>query len=110
MLTSAILALASPSDGPQMTIFRVYLLVVLGILISIVLPMLRRLLPETGVALTLTTFWQAIKPYVGIGAVSIVAAVLVLAFAGEAAKSWSWQSALLAGYAWDSTLQKVGKS
>ncbi len=94
----------------QLTIMRAYELVVVGIVISIVLPMLRKLLPSAGAALAVKEYWPEVRPYVGIGAVSLVAAVIVLAFAGEAAKSWSWQSAILAGYAWDSTLQKVGKS
>ena len=109
-LTGSVLiaAVGNASLDQKLTIIQAYELVVLGIIVSIVLPILRRLvpIPDGGPK----ALQSAVRPYLVIGAVSLVAAVLVIAFAGESAKNWSWQTALLAGYAWDSTLQKIGKS
>lgn len=81
-----------------------YAYCVAGILVSIVLPLLRRLLPKPA-ALTLDLSpW---KRYLGIGLFSLITAVIVIAFGKSSVASWLWYDALLAGYAWDSTLQKV---
>jgi hypothetical protein len=49
--------------------------------------------------------WQTIRPYVATGIFSLVAAVLIVAAMGDRLDSWS--AALIAGYTWDSTLQKL---
>jgi hypothetical protein len=78
-----------------------YLLVSLGIAISIVLPLVRALLPlPSPLAPVLPS-----GPYLAIGTVSLLTAVLILAF--NDGQFSSPYTALLAGYAWDSTLQKV---
>ena len=88
----------------------------LGILISIVLPILRASLPKPPVASapalpgTPRTPWFLVvaRPYVIVGAFSFLTAILIVALAGETLKSWNM--AILAGYAWDSTLQKLAKA
>ena len=88
-----------------------YGFVVLGIVMSIVLPLLRHLLPQSSsTKAVLPPWWERVKPYLVVGAFSISVALLVLAFGGEAAAKWSWQTAVLSGYAWDSTLQKIAKA
>jgi len=84
---------------------------VVGILLSIVLPMLKRLMPkvEPGVSEARASYfsvvWPKIKPYVVIGIFSILTGIIVIAFAGDSLADE--RAAILAGYAWDSTLQKL---
>ena len=80
-----------------------YGFVVEGILISLALPLLRKLLPIPKANNKET----ALSTYLVIGAFSLLTALLVVAFGGPQTKNWYWYTALLAGYAWDSTLQKV---
>src|ERR1700744_406569 len=90
-----------------------YLAVVRGILLSTALPILRSLLPRPPAAAAALAVdggvWAELRPFVVIGSFSVLTAVLVLAFAGDAFHQWKWYQALLAGYAWDSTLQKASK-
>lgn len=94
-----------------MTFLETYLVCALGIVISIILPILRKSLPqvsdggERGGEIFLARVWRVARPYVVIGIFSLVAGLLIVAFAGDLLKDW--KTALLAGYAWDSTLQKV---
>jgi hypothetical protein len=94
--------------------FPIYLACVIGILISIVLPILRGLLPKpppppTAAAAPtfLTALWDLAKPYLVVGLFSLLTALLIIALAGDALIDQ--KTALLAGYAWDSTLQKLTK-
>jgi hypothetical protein len=87
-----------------MTFWQMYMLAVLGILISVALPILKRALPRVAKD-GLGDLWEVAKPYLAVGAFSLLTALLVIAFAGDTIKTW--QAALLAGYAWDSTIQKV---
>jgi hypothetical protein len=48
---------------------------------------------------------EAAKPYVILGAFSLVVSILIIAFLSK--EIATWQSALIAGYLWDSTLQKI---
>jgi hypothetical protein len=83
-----------------------YFEVVIGILISIVLPILRRQLPSPPALLGAL---PQTKTYLIIGLFSLLTAVLIVAFGGVAVSTWQWFTAVLAGYAWDSTLQKIVK-
>jgi uncharacterized membrane protein YkvI len=94
--------------------FTIYGWCVLGIVISVILPILRQALPRPAVtveskAVTTNTmllwFWQAAWPYVALGLFSALSALLIVAGAGDSLKDY--RAALLAGYAWDSTLQKL---
>ncbi len=88
----------------------VYLYCSLGVIISVILPILRQALPApkggtAGVMAILPRVWEKTKPYVALGIFSILTSLLLLAFAGDTIKDW--RAALLVGYAWDSTLQKL---
>jgi hypothetical protein len=85
----------------------VYGMCALGIAISVLLPILRELLPSSprrGES-SLPAVWAAARPYIMLGIFSLVGAVLIIAASGDTLKDW--RAALLAGYAWDSTLQKL---
>lgn len=83
----------------------IYLSVVGGVLISVLLPLIRALLPKPPTTMRNGTKWQMIRPYVATGVFSLVVAVLIVAALGDRLNSWS--AALIAGYTWDSTLQKL---
>jgi hypothetical protein len=88
---------------------------VLGVFASIILPIFRQWLPSVGtttiginrVESRLSEFWRIAKPYLAIGVVSLFAALIVLAIAGDVSDI---RTAVLLGYASDSTLQKFSKS
>ena len=101
------------SGDPTFTPIQIYSWCVLGILISILLPIVRGLLPRPpavgahAAANSFTAFWNHAKPYAVVGLFSLLTGFLIVAF------TWGtlhdWRAALLAGYAWDSTLQKIAK-
>jgi hypothetical protein len=97
-----------------LTTFQIYYWCVLGIVVSILLPVLRGLLPQPLGALNanaagsfLGALWVHAKPYLVVGLFSLLTGVLIVAFTYGTLKDW--RAALLAGYAWDSTLQKISK-
>ena len=94
----------------------IYLWCALGIIISVLLPILweavYRYFPRPKPAakamaagVTLEEFWRAVVPYLLLGAASLLTAILVVAFVGDTMSDY--RAALLGGYAWDSTLQKL---
>ena len=83
----------------------IYLSVAGGVVISVILPLIRALLPKPPQALAGGNWWERIRPYVGTGIFSLIVAILIVAAMGDQLDSWS--KALIAGYAWDSTLQKL---
>ena len=88
----------------------VYLCCVGGIVISVVLPILRALLPKPlGLAVLPGSRWPITGPYILTGLFAALAAVIVLAAGGDSVAAWKWHQALTAGYLWDSTLQKLVK-
>jgi len=90
----------------------IYPYVVLGIVISVILPILKKALPKPPPESKYAKqsvgkrIWPIAKPYVIIGVVSLVIGVLVVAISGDALEDWT--TALMAGFTWDSILQKVG--
>jgi len=93
-----------------------YGLVSLGVLISIVLPVIKKSVIKpaptapikgqtAGVSSKISEFLTDAKPYLLTGLFSLIVALLLLAFLGEDIEDW--RTALLAGYAGDSTLQKL---
>lgn len=101
--------------------FAIYGWCVLGIAISVVLPILwqsvYRYFPKQSQALRgvlrgecglvapiVLDIWKIIRPYLLLGLASAVAGVLIIAILGDTIKDY--RAAILAGYAWDSTLQK----
>jgi hypothetical protein len=85
----------------HLSFWSAYVLVAAGIGISMVLPILRGLIPGP-LALVAPGPW---RPYAAVAGVSLLTAVLVVAL--NDGQFSSPYTALLAGYAWDSTLQKV---
>ncbi len=83
----------------------IYLSVAGGVAISVILPVLRALLPRPPKTLAVVDRWERIRPYVATGLFSLIVAVLIVAAMGSRLDSWS--TALIAGYTWDSTLQKL---
>jgi hypothetical protein len=87
--------------------FAQYVYVVGGILISVCVPLLRKAFPSTLVTGLAIPVAPPMKAYFAIGAFSLLTAVLIVAYGGSSTASWAWYTAVLAGYAWDSTLQKI---
>lgn len=84
--------------------------VVIGILVSIALPILRQSLPKPmniASLLPANAVAASLKTYLFVGLFSLLTAILIVAFGGSATTGWQWYTAILAGYAWDSTLQKL---
>lgn len=96
-----------------------YLWCVAGIAISVLLPVIweavSRYFPKVqGAAAArmaappiLTAMWRIMAPYLLLGAASSLTALLIVAALGDTLQDY--RAALLAGYAWDSTLQKLHK-
>jgi len=85
---------------------KMFFWVSLGIAISVVLPLIRAFLPKPPVALRNDTgWWEAVRPYVATAIFSLIVAALIVAGMGDRLNSWA--TALIAGYTWDSTLQKL---
>ena len=88
----------------------IYAWCVLGIVISVVLPPLwavvRQRFPDQAQSKGMAAdIWDISKPYVALGAASALTALLLVAFLGDSLVDP--RAAILAGYAWDSTLQKL---
>src|SRR5258705_12319993 len=80
--------------------FYQYLYVVLGILISVILPLLRKKLPAVFAATSLLSANVAaasMNVYIVVGLFSLLTAVLIVAFGGSATSNWEWYTAILAG-------------
>jgi hypothetical protein len=84
-----------------------YLWCVLGIAISVLLPILTALLPKPLGRTLAAGIMPEVRPYLVTGLFAIVGAIVVMAAAGDAPQNWTHAQALIAGYSWDSTLQKL---
>ncbi|MEW6659563.1 MAG: hypothetical protein AB1424_12960 [Thermodesulfobacteriota bacterium] len=86
-----------------------------GVVLSIIIPVLSKAVRRQfdlggaaelgGFGIIIRAIWQVIRPYIILGLFSLAVALLIVAFSGETLKTW--QAALIAGYLWDSTLQKI---
>ena len=83
----------------------IYLWVAAGVGISVLLPLIRALLPRPPLQLRGLPSWERVRPYLATGLFSLVVALLVVAIMDGQLDTWS--KALIAGYLWDSTLQKA---
>lgn len=90
-----------------LSFLQAYLLVSGGILISVLLPIVRQLYPKPSTEELRFQRRKDVRMYVALGIGSMLTALLVVAFTSDSLTSW--RAALLAGYAWDSTLQKIGR-
>jgi hypothetical protein len=92
----------------------------LGVLISVLLPIVRNNIPLQGagvgdagrrltrserIVAILRRVWIVSKPFVFVGLFSVLTAFIVILFLLETLTDW--KAAVLAGYAWDSTVQKL---
>ena len=87
-----------------------YLLVSAGIVISVIYPILRKALPKPekgsgGEPSLLKRVWETVKPYIMLLIFAFVTAPLIIAFLGDKLENWS--AALLAGFAWEATIEKA---
>lgn len=95
--------------------WQAYLYCAAGVALSILIPVLSKSVRESlelGSAATLgrTTrifrmIWKTTRPYIALSALSLAVAAVIVAVAGDALHDA--RAALVAGYLWDSTLQKV---
>jgi len=94
--------------------WEIYIYCVVGIITSLLLPIVaaavRTYFPApkagpAGIADAARSMWSIIKPYSILGLFSCLTAILIVFAMGD--RLSSIQAALLAGYAWDSTLQKI---
>jgi hypothetical protein len=86
-----------------------------GVILSVLIPSLIRAVhqsfSEVGTPagfeqfVLLKAIWKRIKPFVVLGVFSLMVSVLIVAFFQD--KMETWRTALIAGYLWDSTLQKI---
>lgn len=90
-----------------MTFLQVYGLVAGGIVISVLLPIIRKFYPKPEGTEEIAQRRKEVRSYLALGFGSLLTALLVVAF--TISSLTTWPAALLAGYAWDSTLQKIGK-
>jgi hypothetical protein len=88
--------------------FHAYVVVVVGVAISFILPIIRKSIPkgEDGGAQFTDRLRSVAYPYIAILAASLLTAILVIAIIGDHIMD-DWRVALISGFAWDSTLQKV---
>jgi hypothetical protein len=115
LLFAALPVAGAPELPASLPTSQALLWAALGILVSVVLPILRALIPKPPVSATPALpgtpspnrFLLLAKPYAVVGAFSILTAILIVALAGDTLRTWNM--AVLAGYAWDSTLQKLAK-
>lgn len=94
-------AAAVPAELPYWT---EVLFAAIGVVLSVLMPVLyavvKKLWPETGLN-DWADVWELIFPYAVLGVFSLVVAILLSA----AADFESRESALIAGFAWDKTLE-----
>ena len=97
-----------------MSIIAIYPYVMLGIVISVILPILRKSIPTPPPNSTFFNMrfkqrvWPIAKPYLMLGIFSLLAAIVIVASLGETIADW--KVAVIAGFSWDSLLQKAGHS
>lgn len=97
------------NEPSSLGFFATWGLVSVGVVISVVLPVLvaavKKAFPSTSpLGLESTTdLWQVAKPYLLLGALSVVVGALIALIMPQT----TVQLAVLAGYAWDKTLQTI---
>lgn len=89
-----------------------YFWCVVGVLISIILPILMQSIPQpaggtASVGGFLSRLGRSAKPYIASVVASLLIALLLMAMTGDTFKDW--KTALLLGYAWPSTFEKFKK-
>ena len=99
-----------------MSVWTLYLLFVVGILLSLLLPVMLKWLREArdtsnrGFGDVWPKVWAFIKPYVKIAVSSAVvglALVIVFLAANGKSENVAWYNAIIYGFGWDSAVQKL---
>jgi hypothetical protein len=84
----------------------IYLSVVAGVAVSVILPLIRPMLPKPLKMLKApASFWEYARPYLITAIFSLIVALIIVALLGDTLNTW--QTAFIAGYTADSTLQKL---
>ena len=84
----------------------IYLSVAAGVAVSVILPLIRPMLPKPlNMRRAPTDFWAYAKPYLITALFSLIVALIIVALLGDTLTTW--QAAFIAGYTADSTLQKL---
>lgn len=89
----------------------IYFFCALGVGISVALPILRKYMPKNDEGAIdgekgSEKFMRISRSYIALGGASLLISFIVFALLRDTLTDWA--VALLAGYSWDSTLQKVG--
>ena len=92
-----------------MSFIQAYLMCATGVIVSIVLPVLANAVRDQfsvggpvaigGFGLFFRSIWKHTRPYMILGAFSLLVSLLVVAFLGDTLTSW--REALIAGYLWE---------
>src|SRR5688572_16345198 len=97
----------------RMMIAQIYLLFVLGIALSVVVPLAARWVSEARNSIskgTSSILWSYAQPVLKVAVGSaILGVILLLVFmaGGADLSQTTWYHAMLYGYGWDATLQKI---
>jgi len=83
----------------------IFLAVAAGVAVSVILPIIRPLLPKPLGPENRGEVWEIIKPYLITAIFSLIVALVLVAFLGDTIKTPG--AGFLAGYTADSTLQKI---
>lgn len=100
--------LAQAGEANSLGSFEAYLWAALGVALSVLIPVVAKAvkdaLPQGGAADAATpNVRDFAKPYLLVAVMSLLIAVLIIAFA----EFKDWRAAVIGGYAWDATLQKI---
>ena len=104
----------NPPSGESMPTVLAFVYAFLGILLSLIIPILRKLaVPEPAGAKDMNRpswfvrHWPDIKPYVLMSVLSLALSIVTVAIAmSQAMPIQRWYQAFLLGYFFDSTIQK----
>jgi hypothetical protein len=102
----------TPASGHNLSTIVAFVYVFLGIVLSLVIPVLRKLAsppPDGGKnpPSWLARLWPVAKPYVLLAALSLALSIVTLAIAqAQNVTMQYWHQAFLLGYFFDSTIQK----
>ena len=83
--------------------------IVAGILLSVVVPVaVKTIRPKTAAEEQENWFWDIVWPYLKYALASLVVGFLTLVIVKQNGGQFtSWPQALMVGYLWDSTIQKI---
>jgi hypothetical protein len=96
-----------PHPGPSGFPLVPYLWAVVGVAVSVILPIARRWIFPGQMAAITAGLPPLVKKLLGLAIFSLVGALVVVATAGSSGSAWGFSEAFLAGYTIDSTLQKL---